>query len=760
MTLSCTMTGLVLDGKYAIDRQLGEGGMGTVYLARHLGTKRLVALKVIVPRKTDSEEFIERFRREAEAAGGLRHPNIVDVTDFGFTKLGDEELAYLVMEYLDGCSLADVLAEEKTISLDWTVDIIEQTCDAIDEAHRRGIIHRDLKPQNIWLEPNRRGGFTVKVLDFGLAKIQDAAAEADEPGRNITRDLAVAASLAGLTDFLDSTPDTILGESGVPTEVLEQPPASSDTQSANAYSTNVGNLGAFVADVTVHDAPATETIGPGSAPGSATIVDPTERLGVATVVDGTVVGSFGFIPATLVDAMPTADSTGGGSSSANSRPSSGGRSLDAPIPSNPLTQVGTVLGTPVYMSPEQCRGPIKDPRTDIYSLGIITYEMLTGHPPFSGGDVLSVLARHLTETPKSLHEVNPDIPPAVSDVVLKALAKHPEERHVRASVFASTLRANAEGTGAIFRRAAALVSEHFGVFWRLILIALGPLVAIRIVKLAADLLGPEVPFFKSAVWQVGFGLVIAGLATFFAAALMRGVSALLLTQVMVSPLGRVRMSIGKTLIRKRFTRLLDGGLWYLMLVIAPLVIFLYSMGAFLEWASIGLHDGFGLQLGIVTLGSLLVAAGAGALTFRNVVDTSMLPIALLVEGLGAREALRRSRKLVGRARQMIVPVAMIELLGYAAILTFSVVAFGVIFDRVLARIMSEVFAIVLEALVLPLLGVAYAGLYLKLRQAGGETIHLLLDDEYVRRELPKTKWMEQMQRTSRSSGERGRSEKD
>lgn len=145
--------------------------MGTVYLARHLGTKRLVALKVIVPRKTDSEEFIERFRREAEAAGGLRHPNIVDVTDFGFTKLGDDELAYLVMEYLDGCSLADVLAEEKTISLDWTVDIIEQTCDAIDEAHRRGIIHRDLKPQNIWLEPNRRGGFTVKVLDFGLAKI-------------------------------------------------------------------------------------------------------------------------------------------------------------------------------------------------------------------------------------------------------------------------------------------------------------------------------------------------------------------------------------------------------------------------------------------------------------------------------------------------------------------------------------------------------------------------------------------------------------
>ena len=105
MTLSCTMTGLVLDGKYAIDRQLGEGGMGTVYLARHLGTKRLVALKVIVPRKTDSEEFIERFRREAEAAGGLRHPNIVDVTDFG----QEDALAFFVMELLEGESLSERL---------------------------------------------------------------------------------------------------------------------------------------------------------------------------------------------------------------------------------------------------------------------------------------------------------------------------------------------------------------------------------------------------------------------------------------------------------------------------------------------------------------------------------------------------------------------------------------------------------------------------------------------------------------------------
>src|SRR6185369_9252747 len=94
VTRAASLTGTVLDGKYSVDKILGEGGMGAVYRARHLGTKRIVALKVIVPRMTRSAEFVERFRREAESAGGLRHPNVVDVTDFGFAHLGDEEIAY------------------------------------------------------------------------------------------------------------------------------------------------------------------------------------------------------------------------------------------------------------------------------------------------------------------------------------------------------------------------------------------------------------------------------------------------------------------------------------------------------------------------------------------------------------------------------------------------------------------------------------------------------------------------------------------
>src|SRR2546423_2067007 len=148
--------GQVLDEKYRLERLLGQGGMGAVYLATHLGTDRYVALKLIAPQFMRNEEFVERFKREAKAAGRMRHPNVVDVTDFGFANVGRERVAYLVMEYLDGCALSEVLAEESRLPVDWVVDILEQTCSAVDEAHRAGTIHRDLTPDNIWLEPNRR----------------------------------------------------------------------------------------------------------------------------------------------------------------------------------------------------------------------------------------------------------------------------------------------------------------------------------------------------------------------------------------------------------------------------------------------------------------------------------------------------------------------------------------------------------------------------------------------------------------------------
>src|SRR5947209_18264464 len=98
------LIGEVLDGEYQMTRELGRGGMGAVYLATHLGTERPVAVKVIAPQFMERDEFVERFRREARAAGRLRHPNVVDVTDFGFAEMTAGTVAYLVMEYLDGCT--------------------------------------------------------------------------------------------------------------------------------------------------------------------------------------------------------------------------------------------------------------------------------------------------------------------------------------------------------------------------------------------------------------------------------------------------------------------------------------------------------------------------------------------------------------------------------------------------------------------------------------------------------------------------------
>src|ERR1043166_9649262 len=170
--------GQVLDEKYRLERLLGRGGMGAVYLATHMGTDRYVALTLSTHQFMRNLEFVERFKRGARAAGRLRHPNVVDVTDFGFSGEGNNRVAYLVMEYLDGCTLSDVLAEENRLPLYWVVDILEQVCSAVHEAHQQGILHRDLKPDNIWLEPNGLGGYRVKVLDVGIAKIAEAAAPA------------------------------------------------------------------------------------------------------------------------------------------------------------------------------------------------------------------------------------------------------------------------------------------------------------------------------------------------------------------------------------------------------------------------------------------------------------------------------------------------------------------------------------------------------------------------------------------------------
>jgi len=167
------LVGRTLDNKYLIEKLLGKGGMGSVYQAIHTGTKRTVAVKVIAPQYMRNRELLIRFQREAEASGRLRHPNVVNVTDFGVTVIDVTSVAYLVMEYLDGETLFEHLQKNPILPPAMTVDILEQIALGVTEAHGHGILHRDLKPQNIWLQPDGRGGYIVKVLDFGIAKLAD-----------------------------------------------------------------------------------------------------------------------------------------------------------------------------------------------------------------------------------------------------------------------------------------------------------------------------------------------------------------------------------------------------------------------------------------------------------------------------------------------------------------------------------------------------------------------------------------------------------
>ena len=130
------MIGEILDAKYRIDKQLGAGGMGNVYLATHLGTTRMVAVKVIAPKWAAEPQFLARFQREAQACGRLRHPNIVNITDFGIANTARGDLPYLVMEFLDGQTLSDFQRANPGMPLPLVADLLDQIGLALAEAHR------------------------------------------------------------------------------------------------------------------------------------------------------------------------------------------------------------------------------------------------------------------------------------------------------------------------------------------------------------------------------------------------------------------------------------------------------------------------------------------------------------------------------------------------------------------------------------------------------------------------------------------------
>lgn len=286
------LIGTTFEGKYKIEIKLGEGGMGAVYRATHIFMERPVAIKFLHGDRTTDTASIERFKVEARAAGRLQHPNATAVTDFGVTQ---DNIFYLVMEYLEGRSLRDKMRQEGQVSLEDTAKIIAQVCDAVEAAHKRNIIHRDLKPDNIFLQKDEHRE-VVKVLDFGIAKITQSN----------------AASTAG------------------------------------------------------------------------------------------------------------------------------------------LTSAGMIVGTPYYMSPEQCQGDALDSCADIYSLGVIIFEMVTGKLPFTGESPLSIVLKHVSEAPPNPKKYRSDLPDAVEEVILKALSKRKQDRQQSATKLANELIAavgvNIEGS--------------------------------------------------------------------------------------------------------------------------------------------------------------------------------------------------------------------------------------------------------------------------------------------------------------------------
>ena len=271
------MIGRVISGRYVVEAVVGTGGMAVVYRAYDKIKKQTVAIKVLRPEYEQDEEFVRRFSREAEAASKVSHENIVNMLDVGT----DGELRYIVMEYVDGQTLKNMIREQGRIHPDQALRMTIRILAAVDHAHRNGIVHRDIKPQNILVDRQGR----VKVADFGIARLK-----------------------ASQTTHLDSE---------------------------------------------------------------------------------------------------------GGASA---------------------------LGSVHYFSPEQARGELADEKSDLYSVGVVMYEMLTGQVPFDGETSVSVALKHVSEEPKSMRLYQGGISKALDEVVMRALCKDATKRYQTAAEMAADLR--------------------------------------------------------------------------------------------------------------------------------------------------------------------------------------------------------------------------------------------------------------------------------------------------------------------------------
>jgi eukaryotic-like serine/threonine-protein kinase len=638
-----SLIGQILDEKYRLDKVLGRGGMGKVYQATHLGTERLVAVKVIAPELMSNDMFVKRFKREAKTAGSLRHPNVVNVTDFGTANVGSEQIAYLVMEYLDGCSLGDMLREKGRLSLEFAVDILEQICSAVDEAHKHGIIHRDLKPENIWLEQNERGGYNVKVLDFGLAKIYDSAPS------NLTYRKAIQPSTS--RDFSEAV--TKLQFVKITDEEKRCVSVESKTDQAR--------------DLQVADA-------------------------------------------------------------------------------NGPTVAGMVIGTPLYMSPEQCRGMKLDMRSDIYSLGVIAYEVISGETPFTG-DVRSIIKQHIEASPPPLKEKCPEVPESVAALVMSALVKNPQSRLSSAAAFANALRVRAESTGSVIRQAIALCNDHFFILLRVSLLGNIPALIVSIIGLLSVVL-ITLKVLPPLAWAITNLFVLMFLVTsiFLIPVINAGQIGPITAHFLVTPLLPVKIYPVFNKFKKRLRPLMTTKLRYHSSEISkPLpftqTIFIViglaigaAIKAWLEFESVFFAILFFLIFSSVILIFFFIQ-GLKASTYKEEASSKKFPFWLfasvvMMEGLEGQAALNRSNVLSTRlpraAKTSLFCIYFIWVTSILLIFSFT----GLFIDQFLPELklppfhlffIGSPFIVLFNIFFNPLIGVLHTLNYFKVRQAGGET---------------------------------------